>query len=156
MAEQKATFAAGCFWGVQDYFDKLDGVSSTEVGYTGGRTKNPTYEEVCQGDTGHAEAVQIIFDPGKISYETLLDHFWKMHNPTTKDRQGPDAGEQYRSAIFCHSDEQKKQALASKEKMNKEKFSGKITTEIAQAKEFFRAEEYHQHYHEKKGGSCLF
>lgn len=145
---EKATFAAGCFWGVEAVFERTDGVEKTTVGYTGGKTKNPTYEQVCTGKTGHAEAVQIIYNPKIITYEQLLETFWMMHNPTQKNRQGPDIGTQYRSAIFYHNQEQKQIAEQSK----KEKDLGaKIQTEITLAKEFYPAEEYHQKYLKKQG-----
>jgi len=144
---EKATFAAGCFWGVEAVFERTDGVEKTTVGYTGGKTKNPTYEQVCTGKTGHAEAVQIIYNPKIITYEQLLETFWMMHNPTQKNRQGPDIGTQYRSAIFYHNQEQKQIAEQSK----KEKDLGvKIQTEITLAKEFYPAEEYHQKYLKKQ------
>jgi len=150
---EKATFAAGCFWGVEALFEKTEGIQKTIVGYTGGKTKNPSYEEVCTDTTGHAEAIEIIFDPDKISYKDLIETFWMMHNPTQKNRQGPDIGTQYRSAIFFHSQEQKE--IAVKSKIEKEKILGqKIQTEITQASEFYPAEEYHQKYHAKHGGSC--
>jgi peptide-methionine (S)-S-oxide reductase len=145
----KATFAAGCFWGVEAKFRKLPGVLDTQVGYTGGHTQNPTYHQVCDGDTGHAEAVEVTFDPTRITYRELVQAFFKLHNPTTKDRQGPDIGSQYRSAIFTHNSEQEKIA---REEMKKA--GPNIVTEIGPAKEFYRAEEYHQRYHEKHGGSC--
>lgn len=145
---EKATFAAGCFWGVEAVFERTDGVEKTTVGYTGGKTKNPTYEQVCTGKTGHAEAVQIIYNPKIITYEQLLETFWMMHNPTQKNRQGLDIGTQYRSAIFYHNQEQKQIAEQSK----KEKDLGvKIQTEITLAKEFYPAEEYHQKYLKKQG-----
>ena len=145
---EKATFAAGCFWGVEAVFERTDGVEKTTVGYIGGKTKNPTYEQVCTGKTGHAEAVQIIYNPKIITYEQLLKTFWMMHNPTQKNRQGPDIGTQYRSAIFYHNQEQKQIAEQSK----KEKDLGvKIQTEITLAKEFYPAEEYHQKYLKKQG-----
>ena len=145
---EKATFAAGCFWGVEAVFERTDGVEKTTVGYTGGKTKNPTYEQVCTGKTGHAEAVQIVYNPKIITYEQLLETFWMMHNPTQKNRQGPDIGTQYRSAIFYHNQEQKQIAEQSK----KEKDLGvKIQTEITLAKEFYPAEEYHQKYLKKQG-----
>ena len=145
---EKATFAAGCFWGVEAVFERTDGVEKTTVGYTGGKTKNPTYEQVCTGKTGHAEAVQIIYNPKIITYEQLLETFWMMHNPTQKNRQGSDIGTQYRSAIFYHNQEQKQIAEQSK----KEKDLGvKIQTEITLAKEFYPAEEYHQKYLKKQG-----
>jgi peptide-methionine (S)-S-oxide reductase len=149
---EKATFAAGCFWGVESKFRKVKGVLSTQVGYTGGKTKNPTYKEVCEGDTGHAEAVEIEFDPHAISFEKLLEVFWRIHDPTQKNRQGPDIGSQYRSAIFTHSEEQERIAKREKELLIQ---SGKpIVTEIVPAGPFYRAEEFHQRYHEKNGGSC--
>src|SRR5262249_49943076 len=140
-----ATFAAGCFWGVEEAFRKLKGVKSTAVGYIGGDVEKPTYEQVCTDRTGHAEAVQIEFDPAVISYEVLLDVFWKNHNPTTLNRQGPDAGTQYRSAIFFHTPEQEATANASKEEAQK-RFPRPIVTEITPASTFWRAEEYHQRY----------
>ena len=144
---EKATFAAGCFWGVEAVFERTDGVEKTTVGYTRGKTKNPTYEQVCTGKTGHAEVVQIIYNPKIITYEQLLETFWMMHNPTQKNRQGPDIGTQYRSAIFYHNQEQKQIAEQSK----KEKDLGvKIQTEITLAKEFYPAEEYHQKYLKKQ------
>lgn len=151
---EMATFAAGCFWGVESAFRELigKGVHSTTVGYTGGKTKNPTYKEVCSHDTGHAEAVEVVFDPAKISYRELLDTFWSIHDPTQYYRQGPDVGSQYRSAIFYHSDEQKRQAEESKAAMDKSgKYSAKVVTEITPAPEFYPAEDYHQQYYEKKG-----
>ena len=154
---EKAIFGAGCFWGVEEAFRQLPGVKSTAVGYTGGTTKNPTYEDVCSHTTGHAEAVEIEFDPAEISYTKLLDVFWDCHNPTTYNRQGPDVGSQYRSAIFFHTPEQKELALKSKEKLEKSgKFNRPIVTEITPASTFYRAEEYHQQYMSKRGmsGSC--
>jgi peptide-methionine (S)-S-oxide reductase len=147
-----ATFAAGCFWGVEEAFRKLKGVKSTAVGYIGGDVEEPTYEQVCTDRTGHAEAVQIEFDPAVISYELLLDVFWKNHNPTTPNRQGPDVGTQYRSAIFFHTPEQEATAKASKEEAQK-RFPRPIVTEITPASTFWRAEEYHQRYLEKRGQS---
>jgi len=149
--KQKATFAAGCFWGVEETFRRLPGVLGTQVGYVGGKTEKPTYEDVCGHSTGHAEAVELDFDEDKISYETLLQVFWDNHNPTTLNRQGPDVGDQYRSAIFYHSPEQEKQARASMDRMNKEKFHGKIVTQIVPEAKFWRAEEYHQQYLKKRG-----
>jgi peptide methionine sulfoxide reductase msrA/msrB len=146
-----ATFAAGCFWGVEYAFRKIPGVLKTTVGYTGGRTKDPTYKEVCSHTTGHAEAVQVEFDPSKISYEKLLEAFWAMHDPTTLNRQGPDVGDQYRSAIFYNSPEQEKTAKALKEKLKFWKFNQPIVTEIVPAKEFYKAEDTHQQYFEKRG-----
>jgi peptide-methionine (S)-S-oxide reductase len=149
---ETATFAAGCFWGVEENFRNVKGVVSTSVGYTGGETNNPTYEEVCTDKTGHVEAVKIEFDPKVISYDDLLRIFFKSHDPTTLNRQGPDVGKQYRSAIFFHSDKQKETALAVKQELEKSgKFTGSIVTEIMKAGEFFEAEEYHQKYYMKKG-----
>lgn len=153
-AIEKATFAAGCFWGVEAAFRRLlgKGVTSTQVGYTGGHTENPTYEDVCSHKTGHAEAVQIEYDPTKISYQDLLKVFWEIHDPTTPNRQGPDVGSQYRSAIFYHSPEQRRLAEESKEEIaNSGRFRGRIVTEIVPAGKFYRAEEYHQQYFEKRG-----
>ena len=147
-----AIFAAGCFWGVEAVFRDVDGVLSAEVGYTGGETKNPTYQDVCSGTTGHAEAVLVEYDSEKVTYEQLLDVFWKNHDPTTPNRQGPDRGSQYRSAIFYHTPEQKEAAISSKEILGKSgSFKDPIVTEIAPASEFYRAEEYHQRYFEKHG-----
>jgi len=153
---EKATFSAGCFWGVEETFRKLEGVTSTTVGYTGGSTENPTYEQVCSGHTGHAESVEVIYDPAKISYDRLLDVFWSNHNPTTPNRQGPDVGTQYRSAIFYHSPEQQAAAVASRDRLQASgKFRSPIVTQILPAGPFYRAEEYHQRYLEKQGrGSC--
>jgi len=138
---ERATFAAGCFWGVEEAFRKANGVRSTTVGYTGGTTRNPTYEEVCTDKTGHAEAVQVEYDPSVVSYEDLLKVFWESHDPTTPNRQGPDFGSQYRSAIFYHDEKQKTAAMASRDKLqNSDRFSKKrIVTEIVTAKEFYRA-----------------
>ena len=153
---EKATFGAGCFWGVEATFRSMKGVLSTQVGYTGGSKKNPTYEDVCEGDTGHAEAVEVTYDPAQVSYDRLLAVFWENHDPTTFHRQGPDVGSQYRSAIFFHSPEQKEAAARSKEKLWKTgAYQRPIVTEIVQAGEFYRAEEYHQQYLEKRGlASC--
>ncbi len=148
----KATFAAGCFWGVEDAFRQVTGVTSTTVGYTGGTAKNPSYKEVCTGRTGHAEAVEVEFDPAQVSYLELLAVFWKSHDPTTMNRQGPDVGTQYRSAIFYHDAEQEEEARASKAVLEKDHvFKRPIVTEIVPAGEFYRAEEYHQQYFEKTG-----
>jgi peptide-methionine (S)-S-oxide reductase len=148
----QATFAAGCFWGVEAAFRKQDGVISTTVGYTGGTTEDPGYEKVCTGATGHAEAVRIEFDPDKVSYEQLLDLFWEIHDPTTPNRQGPDVGTQYRSAIFAHGPEQEAAARASRERLAAEgRFARPIVTEIVPAAPFHRAEDYHQQYFEKRG-----
>jgi peptide-methionine (S)-S-oxide reductase len=147
-----ATFAAGCFWGVEDAFRQVDGVTKTTVGYTGGTTENPSYKEVCTGRTGHAEAVEVEFDPAKVSYLQLLAVFWKSHDPTTVNRQGPDVGTQYRSAIFYHDAEQDKEARASKAELEKgHVFKRPIVTEIQPAGAFYRAEDYHQQYFEKQG-----
>ena len=152
----KATFAAGCFWGVEATFRQLPGVISTRVGYTGGNTANPTYKEVCTDRTGHAEAVEIDYDPAKLSYDKLLEVFWENHDPTQLNRQGPDWGTQYRSAIFFHTPEQETAAKASKEQLEKShRFSKPVVTQIVPAHTFFEAEEYHQQYLEKKGlASC--
>ena len=154
---QKATFAAGCFWHVQYEFDKTPGVASTTVGYTGGEIQKPTYKQVCSGKTGHAEAVEMLYDPNKLSYEKLLEIFFENHNPTTKNRQGFDIGTQYRSAIFYHNPDQQKAALAKIDELSKSgKFKKPIVTEIKPAKSFYKAEEYHQKYYEKGGlKSCL-
>jgi peptide-methionine (S)-S-oxide reductase len=152
----KATFAAGCFWGVEATFRQLPGVISTRVGYTGGNSPNPTYKQVCTDTTGHAEAVEIDYDPAKLSYDKLLEVFWENHDPTQLNRQGPDWGKQYRSAIFFHTPEQEKAAKASKEQLEKShRFSKPIVTQIVPAVTFFEAEDYHQQYLEKKGlASC--
>jgi peptide-methionine (S)-S-oxide reductase len=149
---EKATFAAGCFWGVEATFRAIPGVISTMVGYSGGRTTNPTYEEVCTGDTGHAEAVQVTYDPAQLSYAELLDVFWSSHDPTTPDRQGPDVGSQYRSMIFCHSPEQESAAHATKKSLEKSgKYRRPVVTQIVPAAVFYKAEDYHQRYLEKRG-----
>jgi peptide-methionine (S)-S-oxide reductase len=152
----KAAFAAGCFWGVEATFRQLPGVISTRVGYTGGQTASPSYKEVCTDRTGHAEAVEIEYDPAKLSYDKLLEVFWENHDPTQLNRQGPDWGTQYRSAIFFHTPEQEAAAKASKEKLEKSRhFSKPIVTQIVPAVTFFEAEDYHQQYLEKKGlASC--
>ena len=150
---QPASFAAGCFWGVEQEFRRVKGVVNATVGYSGGHTKAPTYEQVCTGKTGHAETVLIEFDPALVTYDQLLDTFWDLHDPTTMNRQGPDAGEQYRSIIFYHNEEQKKLALASRNKEQK-RLSRPIVTEIIPAADFWRAEEYHQRYLEKHGGAA--
>ncbi len=144
----KATFAAGCFWGVEEAFRILPGVENTSVGYTGGTTENPTYKEVCTGNTGHAEAIQIEFNSHVISYEQLLNTFWEIHNPSTKDRQGADVGRQYRSAIFTHNEEQKSLAHSTMKKQSS-RYSQPIVTEITPMACFYPAEEYHQQYIEK-------
>ncbi len=155
---ETATFGAGCFWGVEEAFRVLSGVKKTAVGYSGGTTEHPTYEAVCTDLTGHAEVVQIVFDPAVISYEKLLEVFWKNHNPTTVNQQGPDFGSQYRSVVFVHSQEQKKIAEASKEAIEKSgMWKRPIVTQIEDAKIFTPAEEYHQQYLMKRGlGSCHF
>lgn len=148
----KATFAAGCFWGVEDAFRQVKGVTSTTVGYTGGHTKNPTYKEVCTDRTGHAEAVEVEFDPNQVSYRELLALFFQSHDPTTLNRQGPDFGSQYRSAIFFHDAEQEAEARESKAALEKAAiFKRPIVTQIVPASEFYRAEDYHQQYFEKQG-----
>jgi peptide methionine sulfoxide reductase msrA/msrB len=151
-----AMFSAGCFWHVEESFCQLPGVVSTEVGFSGGTARNPTYKLVCGGTTGHAETVRVEYDPAKTSYDQLLAAFWSMHDPTTLDRQGPDVGEQYRSVIFYADEEQKKAALASKARLeSSHRLPGRVVTQIVPAGEFFRAEEYHQHYYAKQGaGSC--
>lgn len=153
---QKATFGAGCFWGVEAAFRQVQGVVSTSVGYTGGSLKNPTYEDVCSGRTGHAEAVEVIYDPAKISYEQLLQVFWENHDPTTLNRQGPDVGTQYRSAIYYHTPEQQAAALAAKAKLQTSgRYQRPIITEIVAASPYYLAEDYHQQYLEKRGlASC--
>jgi peptide-methionine (S)-S-oxide reductase len=149
---EKATFAAGCFWGVEAAFSQVRGVTSIAVGYLGGTLDNPTYEDVCTNETGHAEVVQVGYDSSLVSYEELLDLFWEIHDPTTLNRQGPDIGTQYRSAIFYHTPEQEKIAAASKEKLQASRKDDKpIVTEIAAASTFYKAEEYHQRYFEKHG-----
>ena len=150
----KATFGAGCFWHVEDLLNKTKGVKSTAVGYIGGQLPNPTYEEVCTDKTGHAEAVEVDYDPDEISFEELLDIFWSNHNPTTLNRQGPDVGIQYRSAIFYHDEKQKEIAENSKHLLEKSgKFDNPVVTEIVPAPTFYRAEEYHQKYFKKHGFS---
>ena len=149
----KATFAAGCFWGVEELFRKVKGVESTCVGYTGGTFKDPTYEDVCLGKTGHAEAIQMEYNPLEASYENLLMIFWDNHDPTTLNRQGPDIGEQYRSVVFFHTPEQEVAAKAMKEKLQDaslNKFNKKIVTQIIPASQFYKAEDYHQQYLQKR------
>ncbi len=147
-----ASFAAGCFWGVEAAFRQVEGVLDTAVGYAGGRLENPTYEDVCSGRTGHAETVEVEYDPARVSYEQLLDVFWENHDPTMLNRQGPDVGEQYRSAIFFHTPEQQAAATASKAKLEDSgKYKRPIVTQIQPASKFYRAEEYHQRYLEKHG-----
>ena len=147
-----ATFGAGCFWGVEEAFRQIPGVIDTVVGYVGGHTENPTYQDVCTDETGHAEVVQVTYDPAKVSYEQLLDAFWSAHDPTTVNRQGPDIGTQYRSAIFFHSPEQERLARVSAENAQA-KFRRPIVTEITPASTFYPAEEYHQKYLAKRGMS---
>ena len=146
---KKALFGAGCFWGVEEFFRKIQGVKDTRVGYSGGHTKDPTYETVCLGTTEHTEVLELNFDETEISYEKLLDHFWKCHDPTTLNRQGPDIGRQYRSAIFYYSDIQKEIAESSKIK-HQPKFNNNIVTEITKAEIFYLAEDYHQHFIQKR------
>ena len=146
---EKALFGAGCFWGVEEFFRKIQGVKDTRVGYSGGHTKNPTYETVCSGTTEHVEVLELNFDETEISYEKLLDHFWKCHDPTTLNRQGPDVGRQYRSAIFYYSDIQKNIAKKSKIK-HQPKFNNNIVTEITKADTFYLAEDYHQRFIQKR------
>jgi len=152
----KATFAAGCFWGVEATFRQIPGVTATRVGYTGGDLKNPTYKDVCSNSTGHAEAVEVYYDPAKVSYEDLLNVFWENHDPTQLNRQGPDWGTQYRSAIFFHSPEQEQAARASKQALEKSgRFHRPIVTQIVPSVTFYEAEDYHQQYLEKRGmASC--
>jgi methionine-S-sulfoxide reductase len=152
---EQAVFAAGCFWGVESAFRRLDGVLDTQVGYTGGTTAAPTYTDVCTGKTGHAEAIEIRFDPDMISYKSLVEFFFKMHDPVLVNRQGPDVGTQYRSAIFYRTPEQKAAAEAVKNELEKSgKYKKPIATQIVPAGPFYRAEEYHQRYFEKNGGSA--
>jgi peptide-methionine (S)-S-oxide reductase len=153
----KATLATGCFWCTEAIFERLEGVHEVVSGYTGGQVENPSYEQVCQKNTGHAEAVEITYEPGKISFEELLDVFWQSHDPTTLNRQGADVGPQYRSAIFYHNEEQRKVAEASKAKWQAQ-FSDPIVTEITPASTFYPAEDYHQDYHRRypEGGYCNF
>jgi methionine-S-sulfoxide reductase len=150
---QRATFAAGCFWGVEAAFREIEGVVATRVGYTGGTTVDPSYEQVCSDTTGHAEAVQVWFDPSVVSYDELLDAFWSTHDPTTPNRQGWDFGSQYRSAIFFHDSEQEQQAIASREERQRS-VARPIVTQIVAASPFYDAEEYHQRYFEKHGGAA--
>lgn len=152
MSAQKATFAAGCFWGVEYKFSKLPGVLSTAVGYEGGFVEAPTYQQICTDRTGHAEVVELTFNPAQISYEALVHFFFTLHNPTTLNRQGPDVGSQYRSAIFTHDAAQAETAVAVRDALNASQFAGKIVTHIVPAVSFWRAEEYHQKYGEKHPG----
>jgi len=153
---QKATFGAGCFWGVEAAFRQINGVTSTQVGYLGGDYENPSYSDVCTGRTGHAEVVEVEYDPALVSYEDLLKVFWENHDPTTLNRQGPDTGSQYRSAIFFHTPEQEIVARESKDKLQSSgRFKKPIVTEMTPASTFYKAEEYHQQYLEKRGlASC--
>jgi peptide-methionine (S)-S-oxide reductase len=150
MGEETATFGAGCFWGVEYVFDRVPGVTGTMVGYSGGFTANPTYREVCSHTAGHAEVCQVSFDPDRVSFDQLLEVFWAMHDPTQVNRQGPDVGDQYRSAIFSHSPEQQAAAEASRERAQA-RFSRPIATEISPLTAFYPAEDYHQAYYEKNG-----
>ncbi len=151
----QATFAAGCFWGVEEAFRTLPGVTKTTVGYSGGTVESPTYERVCSGRTGHAESVLVDYDPARVTYEQLLDVFWNEHDPTTLNRQGPDIGTQYRSAIFFHDAAQQAAASASKERLERSgRFRRPIVTEIVPASTFYPAEEYHQQYFSKQGRTC--
>ena len=152
---EKATFAAGCFWGVEASFLLVPGVTDAVSGYTGGHSEHPTYEQVCHGDTGHAEAVEITFDPEKVPYETLVRKFFALHDPTQMNRQGPDVGEQYRSVIFYHSSEQKEIAERISKELASQYFPRTIATSIEPAKNFWRAEEYHQRYAEKNPGRVV-
>lgn len=156
MQTQRALFAAGCFWGVEDAFRKVPGVKNVTVGYTGGHTSHPTYKDVCSGATGHAEAVEVEFDPEEVTYQQLLDVFWTIHDPTQMNRQGPDFGTQYRSAVFYASSEQRQAAEESKRRLDEShKLTRPIATEITAASEFWPAEDYHQQYLAKKGlSSC--
>jgi peptide-methionine (S)-S-oxide reductase len=152
MKIEKATFAAGCFWGVEAAFRQIEGVVATRVGYIGGSLVKPTYKDVCTDRTGHAEAVEVDFDPSKVAFERLLDVFWENHNPTTLNRQGPDVGTQYRSGIFFHSPDQEKAAKISIEKLEAaRKYKGPIVTQVVPATTFYEAEDYHQQYLEKRG-----
>lgn len=152
MKTELATFGAGCFWGPEETFRQISGVVETSVGYMGGNVPIPTYEQVCTGNTGHVEVVQISYDPEQISYSELLDVFWSIHNPTQVNRQGPDIGSQYRSVIFYHNDMQKELAEESKDRLSKSgKYASPIATEIVPASDFWRAEEYHQKYIQKTG-----
>ena len=152
---EKATFGAGCFWGVEEAFRQLKGVASTAVGYEGGTLNNPTYKDVCTGRTGHAEVVEVTYDPSQVSYDALLNIFWSNHNPTSLNRQGPDIGTQYRTVIFFHTPQQEKAATASKDKLQKTGYKSPIVTQIVPAAIFWKAEDYHQQYLAKRGlGSC--
>lgn len=157
MTTEKAIFGAGCFWGVESVFRAVKGVNEVISGYAGGHIKNPAYRDVCSGETGHAEVVQVQYDPAQVDYDELLEVFWNCHNPTTRNRQGPDVGTQYRSAIFFYTPGQEIAAKASREKLQQSgRWREPIVTEILPASEFYPAEEYHQHYFEKRGirGHC--
>ena len=150
--KEQASFAAGCFWGVEAAYQSIPGILSTTVGFMGGDLENPTYEDVCMRNTNHAEVVHIEYDPEQVSYEQLLNIFWQIHNPTTLNRQGPDFGTQYRSAVFYHNDSQKEVALSSKKEQNStDKSKGRVVTDVTKASIFYRAEEYHQKYLKKQG-----
>jgi methionine-S-sulfoxide reductase len=149
---ERATFAAGCFWGVEASFREIEGVLKTTVGYTGGTATNPSYEQVCSGTTGHAEAVEVWFDPSMVSYDALLNTLWAVHDPTTRNRQGWDFGSQYRSAVFAHDADQERQAIASRD-AHQASLARQIVTQIVPATEFYDAEDYHQRYFEKHGGA---
>lgn len=151
MTNQTATFAAGCFWGVEAAFRQLPGVIDVRSGYAGGHVEDPTYRQVCSHTTGHAEAVEVVFDPTRVSYDQLLSLFWQIHDPTQLNRQGPDVGDQYRSAIFTRDDEQQREAVASRDR-EQQKYTQPIVTQILRAPRFWPAEEYHQRYFEKNGG----
>ena len=150
---ERATFAAGCFWGVEAAFRQIPGVTGTRAGYTGGHIEDPSYYDVCSNTTGHAEAVEVEFDPAQVSYDELLDLFWRSHDPTQGNRQGPDVGSQYRSAVFFHSPEQEETAAASKARIQAQ-LPVRVTTEVVRAGEFYEAEDYHQQYFEKQGRSA--
>lgn len=150
MSLKKAYFAAGCFWGVEETFRKVPGVVETAVGYMGGTVDHPTYGQVCTGKTGHAETVEVVYDPGEVTYAGLLRHFWELHDPTTPDRQGPDIGDQYRSAVFYADEEERDLALAEKERLDRSgKYQRPVVTKVVPAGRFWRAEEYHQRYFER-------
>jgi len=152
---EKALFGAGCFWGVEDFFRQVPGVSAAVSGYAGGTTQAPTYKEICRGDTNHAEVVEVTFDPARVSYETLVDLFFKMHNPTTRNRQGPDVGTQYRSVIFTHGPEQARVAAEVRDRVAASgKWKTPVVTQIEHAPTFWPAEDYHQRYFQKHGGHC--
>jgi peptide-methionine (S)-S-oxide reductase len=152
---EKALFGAGCFWGVEDFFRQVPGVTAAVSGYAGGTTSDPSYRQVCAGGTGHAEVVQVTFDPGQVSYESLVELFFKMHNPTTRNRQGPDVGSQYRSVIFAHGPEQARIAREVRDRVAASgRWKAPVVTQIEPAASFWPAEDYHQRYYQKHGGSC--